>query len=524
MKTPPPLLFPPFRLDVANEQLWHEEHAIELRPKTFAVLRYLAERPGRLVTKEEVLDAVWPQTVVSESVLKSCVRELRKALADEAQTPRYIETVHRRGYRFIAPVTAAAAPVSSSKFQVSSPPPASALYASRSTLDAPRLVGREAELEQLHEWLEKALSGERQIVFVTGEPGIGKTTVVEAFLQSLESKGQSLESRVPSLESKDSRIPSPRVPTLDSRRQTLDAGVWIGRGQCIEHYGAGEAYLPVLEALERLCQEPGSERLVELLDQYAPTWLTHMPWLLSAADLEALQRKVLGATPERMLREMAKVLEALTAERPLVLVLEDLHWSDYSTLDLISFLAQRRERARLLLIGTYRSAEVLMSGHPLQSVKQELQIHGYCKELSLTLLSEAAVAEYLERRFASEGEARYAVPLHSLAHVIHQRTDGNPLSMINVVDYLVSQGVVFADQSVEKVRARIPESLRQMIEKQVLREYWDSVTVAVSRLAVLLTSSSSTHNASAADNYTRFMIFRRSSLGSFSKLKVFTWS
>src|SRR5215470_14736399 len=104
MKTPPLLSFPPFRLDVGDEQLWHGARAIELRPKTFAVLRYLVEHPGRLVTKEEVLNAVWPQTVVSEWVLKSCIRELREALGDEARTPQYIETVHRRGYRFIAAV------------------------------------------------------------------------------------------------------------------------------------------------------------------------------------------------------------------------------------------------------------------------------------------------------------------------------------------------------------------------------------------------------------------------------------
>src|SRR5215510_11239580 len=105
MGSPPALIFPPFRLDPANEQLWCDTQVLELRPKTFAVLRHLAERPGRLVTKDELLDAVWGQTAVSDSVLKSCIAELRKVLSDSAQTPRYIATVHRRGYRFIAPAT-----------------------------------------------------------------------------------------------------------------------------------------------------------------------------------------------------------------------------------------------------------------------------------------------------------------------------------------------------------------------------------------------------------------------------------
>jgi len=131
-----------------------------------------------------------------------------------------------------------------------------------------------------------------------------------------------------------------------------DGSVWLGRGQCIEHYGVGEAYMPVLEALGRLCRVPGGERLIELLAQQAPTWLVQMPALLSATELEALQRKVLGATQGRMLREMAEAVEALTAERALVLWLEDLQWSGVSTLEWLSALARRREQARLLVIGT----------------------------------------------------------------------------------------------------------------------------------------------------------------------------
>ena len=98
--------------------------------------------------------------------------------------------------------------------------------------------------------------------------------------------------------------------------------------------------------------------MVALLGQQAPTWLVQMPGLVRAADLETLKRRIVGATRERMLRELAEALELLTAQQPLVLVLEDLHWSDPSTLDLIAVLARRREPARLLLIGTYRPPEV----------------------------------------------------------------------------------------------------------------------------------------------------------------------
>src|SRR5262245_61672542 len=104
MKAAQEILFRPFRLDTINEILWRGSRVVALRQKTFTLLRYLAEHPGQLVQKDELFSVVWPETRVSEIVLKVCIRELRQALGDQPQTPRYIETVQRRGYRFIAPV------------------------------------------------------------------------------------------------------------------------------------------------------------------------------------------------------------------------------------------------------------------------------------------------------------------------------------------------------------------------------------------------------------------------------------
>src|SRR5215471_151186 len=175
------IFFPPFRLDLANERLWRDSSLIPLRPKTFAVLRYLVEHPNRLVTKEELLGAVWRGTYVSEAVPRIYVQELREVLEDNAALPRFIETVRGRGYRFMAPFTTtqpAPSPESGVQIQQDAPVP-------RIQHLTPTLVGREAELRQLHGWLKKALQGERQVVFVTGEPGIGKTALVEVFLVRL---------------------------------------------------------------------------------------------------------------------------------------------------------------------------------------------------------------------------------------------------------------------------------------------------------------------------------------------------
>ena len=99
------LRFPPFRLDLDDACLWRGTKAVRLTPKAFAVLQCLAERHGQLVTKDFLLESVWPETVVGDAVLKVCVREIRKALGDRVGAPRFVATVHRRGYRFIAGVT-----------------------------------------------------------------------------------------------------------------------------------------------------------------------------------------------------------------------------------------------------------------------------------------------------------------------------------------------------------------------------------------------------------------------------------
>jgi DNA-binding winged helix-turn-helix (wHTH) protein/predicted ATPase len=410
----------PVRLDLANERLWCGDQARVLRPKTFALLRYLVEHPEQLLTKATLLDALWPETAVSEVVLAVCMRELRRALGDDARTPRFIETVHRRGYRFIGHL-----PVMhpSALHTAAAPPP-------------PLLVGRVQALDALHRSLATALTGVRQILFVTGEAGLGKTMLVDTFLATVVDQGR----------------------------------LWIGRGQCLDHYGAGEAYLPVLEALERLCRGPGGPEVVEILRHQAPTWMVQMPGLVSPAELEGLQRRVLGTTQERMLRELAEALNVLAAARPLVLVLEDLHWSDYATLDALVTLARRREPARLLLLGTYRPPDALQRGHPLHTAQHELHMHGQCAELSLTLLTEAAVADYLVVRFPDA-----QLPA-GLARLVHQRTEGNPLFMVQVVEDWVRRGwLVQVDGhwtlqvGLAALAVTVPEGLRQMLEQHLDR-------------------------------------------------------
>jgi DNA-binding winged helix-turn-helix (wHTH) protein len=181
----------PLHVDLANERLGRGAQAIPLRPKTFALLSCLVERPGQLLTKAALLDAIWPGTAVSDVVLEVCIRELRQALGDDVKTPQFIETVHRRGYRFIGRVTVVpelgAERQTGLLLQIA--PKSVPLSTQHSTLSTVALVGREAELAILHRALPKALGGIRQVLFVTGEAGLGKTTLIEAFVDEAGSGG-----------------------------------------------------------------------------------------------------------------------------------------------------------------------------------------------------------------------------------------------------------------------------------------------------------------------------------------------
>src|SRR5208282_2446210 len=155
--------------------------------------------------------------------------------------------------------------------------------------------------------------------------------------------------------------------------------------------GSKEAYYPMLEALGRLCSS-GRDTVVETLAVHAPTWLAQFPPQVGCRQGDMLRREIEGATRERMLREISETLETISSERPLLLIFEDLHWADPSTVDLISALARRRSPAKLMLIGTYRPVDVIVSQHPLNALKRDLLVHQLCREIALEPLDEAEVA------------------------------------------------------------------------------------------------------------------------------------
>jgi DNA-binding winged helix-turn-helix (wHTH) protein len=402
--------FGPFALDLDNRSLRRGGREVPLTPKSWAVLRHLLERRGKLVRKDELLQAVWPDTIVVDAVLKVAVLEIRKALGDDPKAPLYIETLHRRGYRFRA--EDAALPTLSA-----APPPAP-------------LAGRDAELQRLRGAWDRALSGQRTLVLITGEAGIGKTALVEHFVAA---------------------------------GTAAAAGALVARGQSLEQFGAAEPYQPVLEALGRLGRT-APDVVVPVLRRMAPTWLLQLPWLLPAAELQALQREVFGATRDRMLREIAEALEALSQATPLVLWIDDLHWSDAATLALLATLARRSEPARLLVLGTCRLPETARSRAPLTAVLDELRLHRLCVELPLGSLDRAAVVALLQQRFP--GAERQT----GLLHWLYEHTDGHPLFMVALLEDLAARGVLDRNSTgwqlsvpLAELSPQAPQGIRQLL-------------------------------------------------------------
>ncbi|TFZ05966.1 transcriptional regulator [Ramlibacter henchirensis] len=427
MEAARPLLakFEAFVLDEANARLSRAGVPLELTPRAFDVLCALARREGRLVPKDALLDEVWGHQHVSESVLKTTISQLRAALADDPKSPRYIETAPRRGYRFIAPLSPTAV-------EVRAPAePAPAPLAAQAPPDPEMLlIARDQELAELARLLASAAQGRCRVAFVAGEPGIGKSSLLAAFLAA----------------------------------QPVDHAV----GQCIEHYGPGEPYLPVLEALNALCRGARGGELQALLRQVAPTWLVQLPWYLTDADRQQLQREVAGATQQRMLRELGELLDRYAARTPLVLVLEDLHWADDATVQLIAYVARRRAPARLFLLGSFRPAELVASDHPLKGLRQELRLHDHCTELDLEAFSEADVAHYLAG--CTGGHAFDEAFVRQVQH----HTDGLPLFVANLVTALMADGVLRRDcdgrwEVTALPQLQVPQNIAGVIEKQMDR-------------------------------------------------------
>jgi hypothetical protein len=283
--------------------------------------------------------------------------------------------------------------------------------------------------------LQRAIAGKRSVAFITGEPGIGKTSMVEMAIE---------------------QVASDRICIL--------------RGCCTELLGAGEAFLPLIEALQAGIAGPHRPFLIQTLRQHAPTWLAQMPAVLDPAERSLVERQAFGVSRERMLREFCDFLEAFSRAAPCILVLEDCHWSDVATLDALSHLSRRDHDARLLVMATYRPSEGALDVPPVLDLNRDLRIHGRCVDLALGSLVQSDVERHLVLRFADAGLAA------TLATSVFARSAGHPLFVTALIDDMIGRGTLAQVDGIWVLQGtllglmgEVPGHVRDMLTQQIGR-------------------------------------------------------
>jgi len=281
-------------------------------------------------------------------------------------------------------------------------------------------VGRERERADLRMAFETADRGLGQCIAVAGEPGIGKSTLVDDFL---------------------SEIATP---------------VWVGRGRCSERLAGAEAHLPFLEALESLLKhDPAVGTVMKLC---APGWYVQIaPVTAEDSSAARLLADTRSGSAERLMREMDALLHELARSRPVVLFLDDIHWADVSTIDLLGYLAPRLAQLRAMILVTYRPTDLTVSKHPFLRLKADLTAHGVLREVAVAFLTPHDVGQYVSSQLPEAP--------NDLAALIYKKTEGSPLFMVDVVRYLRERDVA-NDWAIE-IERNIPQSLRGMIERKL---------------------------------------------------------
>jgi predicted ATPase len=300
----------------------------------------------------------------------------------------------------------------------------------------PVTVGRAGERASLRGSFESAAAGRGLLVCVTGEPGLGKTTLVEDFLDELAAA---------------------------ERPHSL------ARGRCSERLAGTEAYLPFLEALDSVIRGAGGAAAAQVMKVVAPTWYVQL-MSLAAEDpsLARVLEEAKGASQERRKRELGVFLHEVSRHRPMVMFLDDVHWADPSSVDLLAYLGGKCAGLRLLVLLTYRPSELALGKHPFGPVKLDLQGRGVCREIGLPFLSRDDFERYLGLAFSG-----HRFP-EQLTAVLHARTEGNPLFMVDLLRYLRDRRVIVQEQGswalvqeVPDLQRELPESVRGMVQRKV---------------------------------------------------------
>lgn len=406
-----PLQVGPLEIDFERQRVAATGVEVRLRPRCWDLLVTFARRPGDVISKEEIWAELWPDVAVEPNSLNVLIWDLRRSLA-KAGVGNLIESVGRRGYRLRSEATDGAGEWFADVARPSDRVPT-------------QLIGREAELEHLRARLDAAAKGSRQLVFVTGEAGIGKSFLINAFAEEL------------------------------TARQELR---WA-RVSCLPLQSAEEVYGAILEAIEGLAADPS---VVAALHRYAPAWLVQLPNLLPPKEMQRLRESLTGIGSGRLLREAVRLLEHLALRQPLAIIIEDIHWADDGTLDVLASLAARRQPANLLVLVSLRTYDLGERETRIRTnVYNLVRQYPGAARFDLQPFDRPTIARFVEAAY------QRTTPLDPIVAVLEEASGGNPLFLATLAESL---GQVSLDQiDAEILTYDIPQTLREVISERLDR-------------------------------------------------------
>jgi predicted ATPase/DNA-binding winged helix-turn-helix (wHTH) protein len=422
-----------FELNVRAGELRRQGRTVRLQDKPLQLLMLLLGKPTHeLVTREEIQEHIWGTSrfLDFEDSLNQAVRKLREALRDSPLSPRFLETIPRRGYRFLMPID--------EKLQVASlPEPGMTAKPPPATAPQGITVGRRREISELRSVLQATKENGGRLFCVSGEPGIGKTTLVETFLAGL-------------------------VPGFHC---------YVASGRCSERLSGAEAYLPILEGLESLMCGASAEIVRNLLFEVAPSWYVQTTAFTSRSVPSApLAADAASASQERKKREFVVLLKSLTREQPLIFFIDDMHWADVSTVDLLSYVIPHCGSLPVLVMATYRPSDMMLANHPFLEAKLELQTRRLCTELELGSLQPKDIEKYIDSEFpGNEFPAEFAA-------AVVRRTEGSPLFLADLLRDLRTANLISNEtgrwllgRPLAEIEGTLPDSVRGMIALKIGR-------------------------------------------------------
>ncbi len=427
-------------IDVEGYFLRRGDAIVRLEPRSWDVLLYLVRNPGKLVSKQELVDEVWRGAVVSDAAVSQAMLRVRAAVGDSSKQPSYVETVPRKGYRLIAEVSAD----HSALFRRAQP--LQDVPADLNAVSEP-IVGRAEQLRMLAGLWRQVKLGKPQVVFVDGDAGVGKSELVRVLVKHLAS-------------------------------QQGSGGMSVAKTFCAEGIGPNQAYMPVYDLISGYGKQ--SDEAARLLYDMAPSWVSGAGLLLAAEP--GLNAKTGAPVPA----ELVLLLRSLAQLTPLMLVVEDIQWCDVASLELLDKLINEMGNGERMMLITTRRTGVGQSAAVEESVAKLLD-HQICHKLSLESLSEDETGHLVTRQLQmQQGSAAH------LCRLVWHWTGGNPFYVHTLVDYLQHKKHVQAlvSASVDNLETiPLPSTLVEAVGKQYAAlSYSEQKLMAAASVAGMLFS------------------------------------